>query len=280
MTYQPGIYPGLSWADYRAIPAWNPSLVKSARISMKQVQYWRTHPMPITPAMRLGSAVHCAVLEPDEFARRYVVWNEAKRGNIYKTFKAACRVSGQTILGPSDYNTCLAARDSAMAHPVAGDLLSLLTPKNTEVSIVWVCRVTGLLCKGRIDGYLEGAGTLIIDLKTTGTKIAEERRLKGIATDKGYHISLAAYQDGISTLTGEIPDTKILFVEQNAPWDVRVMSIKDALVPGHDRWVSYLARIRECEESGVWPGCSEEESELHVWDEGGEYEQIDWGGIE
>ena len=273
---KPGIYRGMSFDEYKWISAWSPSLVKSGQISMLQLNYNRTHSKPATPAMRFGSAVHCAVLEPDEFVKRYCIWNDVRRGKAYTSFKSEAESIGQEILTESEYDTCLAARDSARAHPVAGPLLTAGDPEDAEVSLVWECNQTGLLCKGRADLILPP----LVDLKTTRIKVADVRGLTRIASNFGYHIALAAYQDGISTLTGETVSAKLIFVEQQPPHDVRVMNVPDAVMAqGWDEWQHLLAQIAECKRTGIWPGCDSGESDLHVWDNGIEYETVTLDGI-
>ena len=273
MITTPGIYPDLDFDEYLAIPAWNPSSVVPGLVSMKKLHYLKTHPKQSTPAMDFGSAIHCAVLEPDQFPLRYCVWTGGRRsGHIYDAFCDANE--GKTSLTEDQYQTCLDARDSARSHVLAGELLDVSELDSTELSIVWVDRHSGLLCKGRIDLYLVGIGTAIIDLKTTGKEVANERALRYVASDLHYDVRLAAYQDGISTLTGTIPDCKLLFVEQKPPHDVRVMPMEHSLVQGYDDWQRVLGQIVECTRTGIWPGCSDTEDELKVWETGTEYSNV------
>lgn len=70
-----GIYFGLPAEAYHAAPGLSHSGMRDLAVS--PLHYWHRHlspsrrPHPPTPAQRLGSAVHCRVLEPDEFTRRY-----------------------------------------------------------------------------------------------------------------------------------------------------------------------------------------------------------------
>ena len=273
----PGIYRNLTFDEYRAIDAWSPSSVKPGLISMKKLRYCLDNPTSDTATQMLGSAMHCAILEPDRFYSRYVSWDGIRRGKKYDEF--CDTYPEKTVLNEREWEACLAVKESVRSHALASWLLTMGEPSDNEVSLVWLDPDTELRCKGRPDRLLINEG-LIIDVKTTGSNVADERNLKNIATRLGYHISEAAYQAGVSALTGEIPDVKMIFVEQNPPHDVRVMSMSTALVPGYDRWQGLLRDVADCERSGVWPGCSDEEVELTVWDEGTEYDKIDFGGIE
>ena len=270
----PGIYRNLSWDEYRAIDAWNPSSVLPGRVSALEIDYQRRHPKQSTPQMRFGSAVHCAVLEPDQFPLRYCMWEGRRAGAKYDEFRDVNE--GKEVLTLSEYDACLAARDSARKHPVASRFLTAGETEDAEVAVVWEDIHTGLLCKSRIDLLL----LTIIDLKTTKTKVADDRALTRIASRFGYHISMAARQDAISTLTGETPDVKLIFVEQLPPYDVRVKSLPDIVMgQGYDIWQNLLSMVADCERTGIWPGCDAGESELQVWDEGNEQVQVTLDGI-
>ena len=269
---KPGIYPRLAFEEYRLIHPrpWSPSSVIPGLVSMKELNYRRTHPVESTPAMKLGVAIHCAILEPDQFPLRYCVWTGGRRfGHLYDAFCDANE--GKTSLTEDQYQTCLDARDSAYAHPLAGPLLAASGMR--EVSILWVDRHSGLLCVGRIDLLLDGSFT-IIDLKTTTDKVADDYAIRRSASKFRTDVSMAAYMDGISTLTGAIPDCKLLFVEQKPPHDVRVMPMEHSLVQGYDDWQRVLGQIVECNRTGIWSGCSDTEDELKVWETGTEYGNV------
>jgi len=265
---KPDVYRSLPFADYVAIAAWNPSLVFSGHISMLQLNYERTHTHAVSPAMLFGSAIHCSILEPDRFPLQYCVWSGGRRaGNEYKAFLEAN--AGRDALKENEYEMCLAARDAVHAHPIAGELLRRGEQADREVSVVWNDSETGLLCKGRLDLLLPG---LIVELKTTRARVADDRALTRIASTMGYHIKLAAYQAGISHLTGETLPVKLIFAEQFPPHDVRVLKVPaNVLAQGWDEWQRLLGLIAECEQAGIWPGCDSGESDLTVWGDGSEF---------
>ena len=61
--------------DYLAIQAVNWSSLKHMHESPHAYNYWQQHPRGDTPAYLKGRAVHCAVLEPDDFEDRFKVVN-------------------------------------------------------------------------------------------------------------------------------------------------------------------------------------------------------------
>lgn len=51
-----------------------------------------------TPAMVFGSAFHCAVLERDEYAKRYVIFEGDRRTKAGKEAYESLQTSGATII--------------------------------------------------------------------------------------------------------------------------------------------------------------------------------------
>ena len=266
---KPGIYRNLPFNDYRAIDAYNPSTVLAGRLSMLHLQYERGRERIVTPAMRLGAAIHCSVLEPDLFPLRYCIWDGGRRaGKEYAAFVEAN--DGREILSRDEYDLCLGARNAARSHPVAGPALSLIDQEDREVSLVWQDDNTGLLCKGRADILYPHP---IVELKTSRIRIASDRAVTRLASSMGWHVALAAYQYGVSALTGETPDVLVVLVEQFPPHDVRVLTVPDTvMIQGYDEWARLLERIAECESTGTWPGCDQGTGTLTVWHDEGEWE--------
>lgn len=72
---KPGIYYGLSNEAYHAGPGISKSQLDDIAIN-PAVYLWRKHaPVDVekTAALDMGSALHCLLLEPEEFDKRFVV---------------------------------------------------------------------------------------------------------------------------------------------------------------------------------------------------------------
>ena len=88
----------------------------------------KTLPQPEeSGAFRLGSAVHCAVLEEKEFASRYVLRPDCdrrtKEGKIqFAEFSA--QHAGKTFLDADEMAQVIAMREAVAAHPIASQLLN------------------------------------------------------------------------------------------------------------------------------------------------------------
>lgn len=261
MKRAPGIYPGLSFTTYQAIEAWNPSLVKHGRKSMKHLRWEMEHPPgKTTDSMRLGQACHTAMLEPDEVVRRYVLWTGKRKAG--KEWDLFCEANaGKQPLSEDEYAAAIGVRDAVRADAVAGPIMA--APGDRELSAVWNDPL-GIACKGRIDFLTSDC---IVDIKTTAR--IEPWSFRAVAESKGYHVSLAAYQDAILTLRGELLPVRIVCVETSPPFDVVVYDLDEReLGAGRAEWKALLQRIQHCERTGEWPGVAAGQPlplELKLW---------------
>lgn len=128
---------------------------------------------PSTASQRLGTAVHCALLETNEFLRSYFASTAAKRSD--KRFKSDVALNkGKTVLTNSEWMKVSGAIAGALACRNF-DLHTALRqgPEGgwaySELTIYWLDPETGLRMRARLDRILwhppSGDG-LILDVKT------------------------------------------------------------------------------------------------------------------
>jgi exodeoxyribonuclease VIII len=235
---------------YRDHPGVNPSTLKIlARKSPLHYRYALTHPREETPAMRLGTAMHAAILEGDRFASRYVARPEGMKFTTTEGRAWRDAHADFVILDADELDRCLAMRAAVESHPIARRYLS--GPGCIETPIVWTDAETGVACKGRPDLILDD-GT-IVDLKST--RDLNPRKFAAQCADLGYHLSLAMYHDGRLALGYEVPAVIIIAVESAPPHDVVVYRLpEDVIEIGRDDYKRALTRLAECRASDVWPG--------------------------
>jgi hypothetical protein len=246
---EPGIYRDVPFAEYERWNAWNPSKIKTLlQKSPRALRYDLDHDKGSSAAMDTGKAAHMAILEPDRFMDTYVVFSGARRqGKAWDDFQAANE--GKEVVKADEYYELLAMRHAVESDPVSGPIMA--ASADHEVSIVWIDADTGLLCKGRLD-RLEADNT-ITDLKTTADPY--HRAFRNTFTRLLYHVSLAAYTDGLSALDRESPGTQIIAVQSAAPFEVVVYQpSRGTILEGYDQWKRGLKTIAECIRNGVWPG--------------------------
>jgi hypothetical protein len=121
-----------------------------------------------TTEMRMGTALHCLVLEREAFAARYAIQPAGMRKNT-KAYDAWLEgTGGKRILTDGECRTVEKMRDAILGNTEAKDFLD--APGENELTLRMVDPKWGMTIQGRLDAWrpsLAEAG-MILDLKTTG----------------------------------------------------------------------------------------------------------------
>jgi exodeoxyribonuclease VIII len=235
------------FADYSKWSGLSPSKVKLAGVSLLAfMHYEQNGGGEHSSAMVMGSAVHCAVLEPDLLPLRYVTWPGARRGKVWTQFKAAN--ADKEIITAAEYGKALQIRDAVRRHDLAKKLLDKI---RAEVSLRWTDDATAMKCKGRLDALRDDC---YIDLKTIGQ--LTERSIRQNIIDFGYCLQGAAY--GIGAMKCGLPyEGKFIFVGSNPPHDVAVVPLTDEMrMIGEAKWRKSLDIIAEARRTNFFPGIA------------------------
>lgn len=212
----------------------------------------RTAPVEETAAMRFGSALHMAVLEPEDYAKRYVVQDWDARTTAGKARRDSVIASGATVLGSDDAETIRAMAAALRNDPLASIILSARS--HTEHPIEWEDETTGILCKARPDAVVTLNGrTSIVDLKTTADA-SPESFAKSIA-DFGYAVQGAMYLDGWRAAVGPADSFTFIAVEKGAPYAIGVYELDaDSIERGRAKRTELLDKLATCRAENKWPG--------------------------
>jgi len=222
-------------------------------IHKSPLHYWEKYlnPMHIekkTPGLILGSAVHCAVLEPYEFGKRYAIAPEVDRRTkegkeIMANFEAS--IEGLEVISKADSVICERIMEAINRHEEAALLLSKIT------AVEKIIEVQDMKCKP--DGICEPLH-LLIDLKTTedASPIAFGRS----ALKYRYDVQAAFYSDIYEAVYGHRPEGFIFIaVEKTPPYAVAVYVIEDGDIEvGRQKYKADLETWRECRQSNEWNG--------------------------
>ena len=259
--FVPGVFDDMPGETYFATEAMSQSGAKKMLQSPQHYRLERDTAGEPTQGMQQGTAVHLAVLEPDEFTRRVLELPEVnKRTNAGKdelaSFKAAH--PGALFLSAADYANALACRDAIHAHRGAAYLIH---GGQFESSMFWNDAQFGVPCKARMDVLNHGG---IIDLKKTQNASPEDFA-KSMA-NYAYHVQAAHYISGHEHLLNESPRFfAIVAVEWEPPHAVACYVIGQASVmAGRHLMDKALARYRDALQSGTWPGYSDQITTLDV----------------
>ena len=240
----------LSFKDYKALPGWGSGDLKSMRMGPPARVLWdREHPRKDTDATILGTAAHCAILEPDRFDAVYVQKPAGMeyRSTENKAWRDDHLAAGRVILAPDVWahvqSIAAAFYGKPTAYRAADGALGV------ETSMTWKDAETSEECKGRPDFYDYEA---VYDLKVTrdaGPRLAFKAYING-----WFH-QLAHYRSGLNANGVEVRTGRIIAIHPDAPHYVHCIEarIQDLDVMALEN-ENTLKAMRACGIAGEWPG--------------------------
>lgn len=229
-------------------------------------------PRSETPSMRIGSALHCLVLEPESFDSRYAV----KPEDINRRTKAGkeefeaweAQNLGKTILTGDEMATVRAMSDALKSHAQASALL-FKTKGMNELTVLFRHPMFDCVeCKSRIDRLIPSHG-LIIDLKTCSS--ASPTAITRAVQDYRYDVQGEFYKDAVAIANNacgrfKFPENELTFalicVENKAPYSVAVYLLSRWTDLARSSMFQDLGTYLSCRNSGEWRGYGVEDNEL------------------
>lgn len=208
---------------------------------------------PTSAAFAMGSAVHCAVLEPSEFGVRYAVRpagidRRTKDGKAqYEAFVAENQ--NRSILDPDDHSTVLAMRRSVQLHPAASKLLD-----KGEAEITWRGRYEGLPVplQCRTDWINEKDG-YVADVKTVASLSNDDLDFMRTVAVYGYHRQAAFYLDLLAKVGLTDLSWYFVVVEKSEPFGTTVFQLdQSALEVGAKENNRDLFRLSRAYAEDIW----------------------------
>lgn len=216
-----------------------------------------------TPALAFGAAFHCAVLEPEEFAKSYAMAPEF--GDLRtKTGKSArdewlSKNRGRIALSAEDSGAIDGMIASLGAHPLVAKMLRDGTP---ELTVRWRDADTGVECKSRADYYVRRLA-MVLDLKTTQDASFDAFRTS--VARYGYHRQDAMYRMGFAAAGAPIEHFILISVEKTPPHAVALYSLDaDAISRGYMQTRLLLDHFGACVRDNAWPGYPANIQELDL----------------
>jgi exodeoxyribonuclease VIII len=226
---------------------------------------------PATAALRLGSAVHCSVLEPLEMTRRFAVRPDGidrrtKEGKErFAAFEQAN--AGKEILDMDEAAQVIAMTDAVRQNDLAAQLLAHGQPElswRTGGSLTLQCRTDWF---NRDGCTLTDGRPYIVDLKTTESLSGEEfGSFERTVFKYAYHRQAGFYLPLVTELLGRpVFDFFFVAVEKVEPFGVAVYRMTDAACAlGQDETLEDLRRLKRCMDSNEWPNIDATVRELGV----------------
>lgn len=256
---------------YRKEAGVNQSSLKKILDSPAHYQAALKFKMIPTPAMEMGTAAHCLVLDGEEaFNGAYIKKPDGlslatKQGKEWKASVGRKKVLNSG--GKDDpWNSVQGMAESLRRLQWYSGTDSEYIKRN-EVSIYWDWM--GVRCKARLDSVLIEEG-IVLDLKTTDSVDPELFAKKVVGL--GYDFQAAYYAKAAEVAFGK--EFKFIFaaIERKAPYTVDLFDVTpDMLSEGMYKCEKALKIYAECEASGEWPN---REPRIHSLDYPGWYNRV------
>lgn len=254
----PGVIHGMDIHDYHAIAD---AISKTGldRIARSPAYYYATTLDPNRPPEKEragqleGNLAHCAILEPDEFDKRYAVGPDVSRATkAWKEFEASLP-AGVIGIKPDQYDTAMRQREQVMQLPDVAEALATGWP---EVSAFWTDPATGVQCRCRPDWVhpVDDDAVILLDLKTYSD--ASPADFARQVARKRYHVQAAYYSDGFTAASGKrVLAFIFVCVESEWPYAASATMLDElSTEQGRTEYRDDLRVYAECLRTGRWPG--------------------------
>lgn len=247
---------GMADTDYFAVEAISASAIKSA--IDKSPKHFKAYldglVVKTSDAMDFGSAVHCALLEPEKFDDKYVAYDGTRRGKAYDAFVA--ENDGKIILKSDAMAKVKAVCRSVKAHPVVN---MIRKQGGCETVLQWKQSWNDVEfdCKAKLDKLTIWQGKpLILDVKTTADA-SYGKFSRDIATFH-YDVQAAWYVNGAEKCG--LGDAQFVFiaVEKEPPFAVAARMLGwDTLEDGRKTYSEVMQRFSYAKKTGKYEGFTE-----------------------
>lgn len=200
-----------------------------------------------------GQLAHCAILEPAEFDKRYVVGPDVSRATkAWKEWEASLP-AGVIAIKPDQRETALRQAESVRRLP---DVAEALAAGRPEVSAYWIDPDTGVLCRCRPDWVHPAgeSGVVLLDVKTFSD--ASPAEFARQIARKRYHVQDAFYSDGFGRAAGvDVLGFVFVAVETEWPFAASAVMLDE---PGKRQGAIDMRRdlttYAACLKANDWPG--------------------------
>ena len=260
-TPDPGIYADIPNEVYHALPGVSKSMLDKLDESPAHLRDAIDNPVhEQTMPMMIGSATHCAVLQPDKFEDQYIVMPDIDgRTSEARAFREAAKKKGKQALKEIE-----ARWIKAIATRVRDSILfrqwSAKDPL-IENSVIW--EMDGYLCRARPDMIVPDMN-VIVDLKTTALSCDNFPReiFRRNYDWQAYWYLKAAENVGI-----KCDSFMIVAAHKARPFLVSFHEIhrdSEAFAIAADECEVAFETYKNCMRTGLWPGYSQDPIPVQV----------------
>lgn len=219
------------------------------KIARSPAHYRYMEHKPQSRAMVLGSAIHAAILEPERFAKEYVLLEDAKDRRCAEYRRAIKETPEDQVLVAGEVEQVAGMIQQAEQNEELQ--AALQAPHWTELSAFMACPDTGIILRARFD--LLTADGRSYDLKKT--RDARPEVFAKSVNEYRYHVQDAFYSKVYQLITGQqLQAFKFIAIEESRPHTCAIYELDDfSKMAGQfyaDRDLSIYA---ECVKTDTWP---------------------------
>lgn len=256
---------GLPFSDYLALSKYGSGAFIALRKSLKTFHWFHVlkNERHDTDALAFGRIAHMAILEPEDFRKRFIVQpkfdRRTKQGKLdFETFTEG--LSPGAIVVKEDEAQALTGMIEALKnHPRANDLL-----KRGEAEVTVTADLEGLPVKGRFDFLVmdkdkdgKPHGLFCIDLKTT--QDASPRAFQNQMLKRGWWIQAGLYSWLAEKAFGVPCIFVFVAIEKEPPYEVGIYSCDQSVIEcGMAAVKQGAAKLKESFATNKWPGVCED----------------------
>jgi hypothetical protein len=238
---------------YRSLPYLNASKFKAFFTS--PLHFKNQEQPDETEDMRIGTAVHTMVLEPNNFHKTVAFaplgLDRRKTADKLAWEQFVEASNGKTVLKGESREVVEGCVNAITTHTTALNIIS-----KSEKEQVIVSELEGVECKGKLDLVCVKCG-ILADIKTTQNG-ASLQSFTYEMQDRRYWVQMAFYTMLAEKMYGKPFRFQFIVVEKNPPYAVAVVSISDTLMEACKKKVSLgLVNLKLCLEHDQYAGISD-----------------------
>lgn len=229
--------------------------------------YYRRYPRPQSDPLKLGRAIHTALLEPHLYEKRYMeaplINKRTKDGKkLSGEIMEIAHEEGKEILSKTDYHLPLEMRENIKANqPHIAELIHSGLSERSCFGFI-----DGAPAKCQLDYYRPGPHQ-ILEFKSTlsANPVSFEREIRKFR----YHWQAAWYIDLVKGITGEEPGFTFVALEKTPPYGGALYTLKFDLLAIARREIHEALEVwKRCKEKNHWPSYPAEPYQVgaHEWE--------------
>ena len=236
----------MSNGEYHSLPA-SVSCSGLKQLLRSPAHYQAYLQQPFDDKPNIGTALHCAVLEPEVFEKTYTFYQGDRRGKAFTAFVE--ENNGKIVLTEKEWQSVIGMSKAVMAFDEF-PLWQALQKSDCEYSVFWTDEETGVQCRVRFDSLFPQFA--IFDLKTTTDARPEYFIKQAVRLD--YDLQVAMYTEAARRFTGKLLPFNFIAIEDAAPHGIWIMPAGQSMIDnGWRKFRKALATYKRCTETGHWP---------------------------